>query len=299
VRGLMCSVAGATSAVFGLAALVLLVGALILARSGWFVPLAHPNLAGIGLSAEQLMAVAATQLEAATAKGGSGYSFEVVQTSTIKARPGGPRIDIPDPSNAFKTIGQADEYFFYALIEKGAVRSDGFWSEMRTGPEPGEVADFEKANLRRAALVIDGVRWRNDQQGWYQVDVLPGVGLDPETSALLPSLLRDSTGSLSKEPLTVGGVILLRVDATGTVAELPGLVAADGAAFTKLIAPLEFGFDAQGRLARIHAIALNTNMDDFDLVVDTVITLIYDNPGSLPQPDPIWVPPTPTQEVGA
>ena len=36
--------------------------------------------------------------------------------------------------------------------------------------------------------------------------------------------------------------------------------------------------------------ALNTNMTDYDLVVDTVITIQYDNVGSLPLPEPAYVP---------
>src|SRR4051794_22390933 len=44
-----------------------------------------------------LASAAADLLEQTTAKGGTGYRFEIVQRSTLVAKAGGPRIDIPDP----------------------------------------------------------------------------------------------------------------------------------------------------------------------------------------------------------
>lgn len=280
-----------------LAALVpiLLVAALLLSRLLHVVPAsasAPPGLSGAQSgSPAGLTATAADLLEAATAKGGAGYTFEIVQTSTISAKPDGPRIEIPDPVDVTKTLGFVDEYLFYSLIEHGSVTPDGFWSEIRVGPQPGERPDFDGAELRRSALVRDGVGWRNDREGWYQADVLPGIGLDAETAARLPTLLRAATSPAAKDSLVLDGTTLAVVDATGKETDIPGLVAANGAAYTKLTGPIEFGFDELGRLVRIHAVALNTTMTDFDLVVDTVIVLLYDpSPGPLPEPVPTWQP---------
>jgi hypothetical protein len=272
------------------------IGGAVLVRSGGLDAVIAPASGEIVVGAESLTpddakATAASKLEAATAKGGSGYVFEIVQTSTIKTKPGGPKIDVPDPADPWKTLRKADEYLFYSLIERGIVTPDGFWSELRVGPGPGAKPDFEKAELRRSALVRDGKSWRNDREGWYQADVLPGIGLDPETAALLPRLLRNADDATAKDGVVVDDKTLPQIAATGREADFPGLVAAKGKAYTDLIAPIEFAFDDQGRLARIHAVALNTTMTDFDLVVDTVIVLRYDvDPGPLPEPVPTWDP---------
>jgi len=43
------------------------------------------------------LAAAATAIQSALAKGGGGITFEVVQTQTLVAKPGGPRLEIHDP----------------------------------------------------------------------------------------------------------------------------------------------------------------------------------------------------------
>lgn len=278
------------------------IGGTAFVRAGGFDALIVRTPSAIPVGAESLTpddakSAAASKLEAATAKGGTGYVFEIVQTSTIKVKPGGPKIDVPDPADPLKTLRQADEYLFYSLIERGIVMPDGFWSELRSDPNPGEKPDFEKAELRRSALVKNGVSWRNDREGWYRADVLPGIGLDPETAALLPRLLRNATDATTKNSLTLDGKTLPQIAAKGSEADIPGLVAAKGKAYTKLTSPIEFAFDDQGRLARIHAIALNMTMTDFDLVVDTIIVFRYDIPaGPLPDPVPTWNPEQPKVE---
>jgi hypothetical protein len=181
-----------------------------------------------GLTADQIKSNAADQLELATGPLGSGYSFEIVQTSTMTARPGGPLIPIPDPQNGRQIIGEAAEYPYYTLLERGVVRPEGFWSEIRSWPVGAGPPDFDKAELRRSALVRNGVGWRNDRQGWYQADVLPGIGLDPATAKLLPTLLRDSEGATKVGDVVVEGGTVLRVDATADKRDIPAVVAADG-----------------------------------------------------------------------
>lgn len=288
------------AALVGAAILCLAIGAIVVARTPGLSPAFQLTIGAqvAALSASELKDGAATKLEEAIAKGGSGYAFEIVQTSTITARPGGPLIDIPSPTNAYEIIGQADTYPLNVMLEAGVVTPDGFWSELRAWPVTGGPPNFEKAELRRSALVRDGVGWRNDRSGWYRAEVLPGIGLDPATAALLPTLLRDASEPAKGSNELVDGKSLLRVDATGSEPDIPGVVAADGLAYTKLIAPVEFGFDDLGRLVQIHVIALNTNLTAFDLVVDTLITIRYDDVGALPQPDPKFVPASTTEETG-
>ena len=73
-----------------------------------------------------------------------------------------------------------------------------------------------------------------------------------------------------------------------TAADVPGIVAVDGASFTELTGPIEFSLDAQGRLAQLHLIARNTNLDVYDLLVDTTITFGYPSAApDLPAPSPV------------
>ena len=276
-----------------LVVLLALAGAMVLVRAGGsadpYLTAGLINPAVAGLSPAELKSDAADKLQAATGKGGSGYAFEIVQTSTITARPGGPLIDIPDPNNGRIIIGQSDKYPYYTLMEHGVVTPSGFWSELRNWPMGAGEPDWNKADLRRSALVWDGKTWRNDREGWYEAEVLPGIGLDPATAALLPRLLRQSDQPTKLADGSLDGASVLRVAATGTVADMPGVVAADGEKYTRIDGPIEFSFDGVGRLVEIHVVALNLNLtEDYDLVVDTVIRIRYDGVGSLPAPVPLF-----------
>jgi hypothetical protein len=286
---------GGMRAIVSTAILLAAVATIVWARSSLSPEVIDPRVGG--LSADALTKQAADQLEAAVAS--DGVAFHIVQTSTMRTKPGGPLIDIPDPSNGRVIIGQAEEYLAYVLLERGVIRPNGFWSEIRAWPASAGEPVWDKAELRRSAVVRDGVAWRNDREGWYRTEVVPGIGLDPATAALLPKLLRESTGDTRQADTVVDGAPQMRVDATAEKANIPGVVAADGAPYTQLLAPVEFAFDATGRLVSIRVVALNTNLEEYDLVVDTLITLRYDGVGGLPQPDPTWVPKPPDPaEVG-
>jgi len=232
-----------------------------------------------------LKAAAADQVAAALAKGGSGISFEIVQRSTIKARPGGPGIPVPDSVDPQKTLGLADEYFLNAIIERGFATPGGFYSEMLAGPAPGSEPDWNGV-VRLQALERDGKVYRNDGDGWYVTTTPPGIGLDPVTARLLPALVRNATAP-ADAGVDAKDASLRNVTATGKVADIPGVVAADGATFTELTEPVTFKLDPDGRLASLHLVALNTNMETFDLVVETDITLRYAVDGPLPDASPV------------
>jgi len=235
---------------------------------------------------DQLTEAAADALELATAPGGTGYRFEIVQISTIVARPGGPLVPVPSETGR-GSAGTTERYFLNSLIERGAARPEGFWSQMRAGPAEGAKPDWTGAQILYEALVRDGTPLRNDGEGWYEADALPGIGLDPATAALLPDLLRKAdaadlpAGDDKSDPSAARNL-----EATAKPVDIPGVVAADGAAFTALTDELAYGFDAAGRLTSIRVSALNTNMTDFDLVVETVIELAYDDVDALPEPKP-------------
>lgn len=245
------------------------------------------------LTPPQLTSAAATALEAAHAKGAGGIAFQIVQTATLHAKAGGPRIDVPDP-NSRGSLGLADVYQVGSAIERGTYTSDGFWMEMRDGPAPGEKPDFEHATYAFGAIIKAGKAYRNDGDGWYPTDQPPGIGLDPATAALLPTLLRNAASPIDAGPGLVDGAPVRNVTAAGKVADVPGIIAVDGASFTAITDPVRFSFDDQGRLVELEVTAQNTNETRYDLLIETVITLGY--PASAPpvsDPTPTLPPATP------
>lgn len=285
-------VAGLVEFVIVIAVTGAIVVAIILARSDAFVtPQTTIAMAGAiaDLSPTELTTAAADFLDAATAKGGVGYTFEIVQLSSLNQQPGGPLIDIPDPVNRGGSLGKTDHYELATFIERGAVAPGGFWLEIRDGPTKDAKPDFETATYELGTIVRDGLTYRDDGEGWYETKNPPGIGLDPATAALLPTMLRGTTERKDVDTTPADGSQVARtLEATTNVADLPGFIAVDGAPFTAFTGPLELGFDEGGRLVSIHGIARNTNLKAFDLLVDTTMTFTYPtSPPDIPKPDPI------------
>ena len=296
---------------------VVLVAGLVLVRTGGVDAAASPVTGPVvpvapDASAQTRLAAAATALELALGKGGGGITFEIVQTQTLRAKPGGPQIEIPDPADRSKTLGLTDTYPIGTLVERGVATPAGFWSELIHGPQPGAEAAFDLAEAvaSRQALVRDGKPYRNDGDGWYGADVLPGIGLDPATVALLPALLRDGADAADapldqeRDPaFAIPGLAgpaqpaTRALRATSRVADIPGVVAPDLAPATELSGPTGFALDDAGRLVTLTVTARNTNMETYDLVVETVITLRYpERPPELPDPLPAYVAPSPASD---
>lgn len=314
----------------GLLALAVVTVAVIAGRS--VVADAAASRVGADTTPAALASLARDQLDGALAA--NGLTFEIVQTSTIKARPDGPRVTIPDPADRTKDLGEADAYAVGTLIQRGIITPDGYWSELLHGPEPGAEADFDaaKAVSSRKGLVRDGVTYRDDGLGWHETAELPGIGLDPATIARLPELLGTAAGA-KDVPLADAatapaaeldprfGAVATELHAdevaaaisglestdrapvralatTASAALLPGIIATDLAADTELLDPVELRFDDAGRLVAISASARNLRMTDYDLVVDTLITFRYPTgPPPLPRPEPRYVEPAPADDA--
>lgn len=251
-------------------------------------------------TASELTAAAADLLEQATAKGGAGYRFEIVQRSVITARPGGPQVEIPDPADPHRSLGTTDAYYLIGLTQTGYVTPAGFTMEMRAGPATAEAAaDTKAGEVLFRALATGGVTYRDDGEGWYETGQPPGIGLDPATAALLPRLLRNAAGAKDAGLAAAEGELgradpsaVRALTTTATTTDIPGIIAVDGAPFTQLTKPVALAFDAAGRLASILVTARNTNLDRYDLIVVTEITFAYDDvPTALPDPRPAWVAP--------
>jgi hypothetical protein len=167
--------------------------------------------------------------------------------------------------------------------------------EMRSGPATSDAkVELAAGQLLFRALVKGDVTFRDDGRGWYETDSPPGVGLDPRTAALLPTLLRHGTQPAEIDPATVAsrlgvaGTASRALVATTSVAVMPGVIAADCQPFTVLSGPMTFTFDDAGGLRAVIVTARNTNLKDYDLVVVTELGFGYDNvPKALPDSTPL------------
>ncbi len=111
---------------------------------------------------------------------------------------------------------EADSAYLLGLVETGYVTPDGLLLEIHGGPASAtEPADVKAGELRRRALVTGGAIYRDDGDGWDPTDRPPGLGLDPETVAALPRLLRNASEPLDADLAAAEGE-LGRGDPTAT-----------------------------------------------------------------------------------
>jgi len=233
----------------------------------------------------QLLAAADT-LAATTAAGGQGYRFDVIQRQVQYPRPGGELIPVVDPANPNAILRRVDHVYVNSVLARGSVALGAFWMEMRFGPDEMTAPDFDVAPSMFQVISNAGRLWRNDGAGWFAARVSPGVGMDPATAALLPQLLRSITGATDQGREVVDGRQLRRYAGFVEVASFPGVVAADGAAFTESPIAVRVWVDGAGRVVQIEGRARNLNDAIYDLKVVTTITLAYEAAGPPPQPVP-------------
>lgn len=233
------------------------------------------------------------------AASGLGVTFQVVSRSMLYSKPDGPLIEIPDPFDRYKTLGYDTEYYLGGTIAEGIASAEGFWLQMRQGPlERDGDPDFVASPINMAALTRNGWTWRNDGEGWYETDAPPGIGLDLATVALLPKLLAEASDAAVAGSGVVDGRAAALIEAVGRIENAPGLMAIDAARFTVLAEPISFALDEEGRLVQLTAVMRNTNIDVFDLLVETVITFRYGTAAALPEPVPTWNPDAPAEPEG-
>jgi hypothetical protein len=296
-------------AVFILIPVLLITSVTLLRASGITT---RPVLALTGaardLSPGELASAAADAFELATVVGGTGYTFEVVQHGTMVQKEGGPSLEAPDPSDPAETVESSTQPVG-TYLERGVVTPDGFHAEIRKGPDdPRAPPDWESAKTELAALVRDGRTYRNDGSGWYVTDRPPGLGLDPTTASLLPTLLRGLSQPADAEqpppdasaPPEPGRAVpdpfadlapARRLDGGTKVDDIPGIIAVDLADATELRGPAELAFDDAGRLVGLRVLARNTHLETYDLLIETVITFAYPiSTPELPKPEPVWSP---------
>lgn len=276
-----------------LAAVVVLTGAVAVARGQVGPSVVQAGGAGAAVS----LPSAASALAATTAAGGKGFSYTVVSRSVVYAKADGPLIEVPDPADPYKVGGTATSYYAGASIERGIATPDGMWLEMRVGPATADAEpDFGKAPVTLSALRKGKAIWRNDGEGWYVTDGPPGIGLDLASLPLVPRMLRNATGVSSPKAAAVNGKAASAVTATALLADLPGIMAVDAASYSEITEPVDLTFDAQGRLAVLHARVRNTRVTTFDLIVDVTVTFDFDS-ATGPLPDPVPLAPSPTPSV--
>ena len=279
---------------------VLLLAAVALARTSGLTTRPTSLLApaaALTMTAAELQATAAEAIERAVAAGGAGITFDIVQRSTLHARPGGEPLEMPDPADPQRTIA-VDAVAASTYLERGALTPDGFHSEIRRGPDdPLRTPDWDGTPMELAALVRDGKTYRNDGTGWYPTDRPPGIGLDPASAALLPTFLRGLVEPREARPGDdpfADSAPARRLAGATSVTHLPGIIAVDLAIATEIDDPADLAFDDAGRLLGLRVVARNTHLETYDLLVETVIRFAYpERAPPLPVPDPVHVGPAP------
>ena len=245
--------------------------------------------AALTMTPGELQASAAEAIERAVAPSGTGIAFDIVQRSTLHARPDGRPLEIVDPTDPSKTVA-VDAVPASTYLERGALTPDGFHSEIRRGPDdPAAAIDWAATRMALAALVRDGKTYRDDGAGWYPTDRPPGIGLDPASAALLPTFLRGlaeprEARPSGDDPFAAVAPARRLAGATG-VAHLPGIIAVDLASATEIDDPADLAFDDAGRLIGLRVVARNTHLETYDLLVETVIRFAYPERAP-PLPDP-------------
>jgi hypothetical protein len=241
---------------------------------------------------------AAQKFETAVASGGTGFRFDVVQRQTEDQKPGGSPIPLVDPANPTQITGGTDHIYVNTVLARGQVAPGAFWMEMRWGPETEAApVSFESASFMWAVLYRAPNLYRNDGYGWYPIQLQgsPGIGLDPITAAKLPLALRNLSAITDLGMATLGGVAVHHFAASVDVANFPGVVAADGAAFTETPFPLDLWVDSSNRLVQLEARARNLNEPNFLLKVDTLMTFTYTAADPVPAALPTVIPNAPPQ----
>jgi hypothetical protein len=236
---------------------------------------------------DALRSAGADGLDAALGRGGTGIGFEVIQTSTLYAKTDGPPIELRSPDDAKTVTAIVDQYQVGTVLSRGGATADAFWMEVLIARDK---PDFSSAELFARVLERDGKLWRDDGVGWYITDESPGVGMDPATAHALAGALRSLKQAGPLEAAAFDGRTLNGVRGVTTPDAYPGVIAADGAAFTDKSIAMDCWFDGQGRLVRLEARARNLNQEIYDLIVSTVVTISYGNEGGPPDPTPTMAP---------
>ena len=246
-----------------------------------------------GATPAKTLVAAGALLQSAMAPKGSGFNFFAVQRTTEYARPNGPAINVVDPSDDRRVIGQTDQLFVNAMMSKGYVRPDGFFMEMRLGSPTSGQADFASAPPTFSVLARDGATWRNDGFGWYQATELPGMGIDFITLGKVPGAFGHVSGVTQSGTETVNGVATTTYSGTLTPADYPGAVAADGAKFTDPLIRFKVWISSDGRPVQLWIRARNTNQPVYDLISETTVTFDLSPAPSLPAAVPTMAPDSP------
>ena len=281
------------SAVATLAVALVLIGAVAVTRAPVVIGSALAPVAptaqggGAGLTAAARLSSASSVIGSAISPGGAGFSFFALQRTTEYARTAGPMIAVVDPADPRKVIGHTDHLFINAMLSKGEVTPDGFFMAMHLGSQTSSSsADFDAAPAVFSVLSRDGVTWRNDGAGWYQSTDLPGMGIDLATIRLLPRALGRIGSPASAGSESLRGTLAAALTGSVAVADYPGAIAADGAAFTDPAVGVKVWIDGANRPVQLWIRARNTNQPDYDLYSETTVIFDYAPLAALPSPDP-------------
>jgi hypothetical protein len=242
---------------------------------------------------------AAKALEAATASGGQGYRFDVAQRQVEYPKPGASGLPIVDQANPKAILKRVDHLYVNTVLARGAVAPGSFWMEMRFGPDETTTPNYDVAPTMFGVIARNGGLWRNDGLGWFSTTVSPGVGMDPATAALLPSMLRSVTSLSDLGRGAIDGTPARHYQGVVDVAVFPGVIASDGAPFTESPIGVDLWLDGSDRLIALEGRTRNLNESALDLKIVTRINFSYQPAGLAPDPVPTApLPSTPGVTIG-
>jgi hypothetical protein len=233
------------------------------------------------------LGTAAKALESAVAPGGPGYRFDVVQRQVEYPKAGASDLPIVDAESPQVIVGRVDHLYVNSVLARGRVGPGVFWMEMRFGPDETTTPDYDVAPTMFGVIAKNGSLWRNDGLGWYATTVSPGVGMDPTSASLLPTLLRNIANVSDQGADVIAGQSAHRYRGHVDVTVFPGVVASDGAAFTETPIGVDVWLDGSNRLIALEGRARNLNESTLDLKVVTRIFFTYEAAGAAPDASPL------------
>ncbi|MCI0345959.1 MAG: hypothetical protein L0221_11035 [Chloroflexi bacterium] len=178
-----------------------------------------------------------------------------------------------------------------SAISRGYARGTVFVQDIRHATDLRKPYVFDLATPDFRTVVKDDVVWRDEGDGSFTTERarIPGLGVDPFTLTRWPDLLRRLDDVKDHGVEDADGQQLHHYSGTADAADWPGIVAADGLAFTATPIAVDVWLDGNDRLVRLAGLTQNLAETDVTLLITTTVTLSTDVPAVMAQPLPLLV----------
>lgn len=218
------------------------------------------------------LAIAAEDLAARLTPDGAGIRWEVVQDQVVATADGKSELIV-------------------SAVSRGYAKGTTFVQELRHSTDPTKLGDFDAAATDFRTVISADAVWRDEGDGYFTTGRarIPGLGVDPFTLTRWSELLRRLAGVKDLGTEDVDGQQLHHYSGTADAADWPGIVAADGLAFTATPIAVDLWLDGNDRLVRLAGLTQNLAETDVTLLIKTTVTLSTEVPAVMDQPLPLLV----------